>query len=352
MSVSLPLFDDGAPPEAPDEAQQKHGLTDQHGRRFRDLRLSVTDRCNFRCIYCMEPDVRYMPKERLLTLEEHARVLRIVIPMGIEKIRITGGEATMYPHLDDLIEEIGCHGLDDLAMTTNGSQLTADRARRWKDAGLNRLTISLDSLKPDRCRRITRSKTSLDRTLSAIDIAIDAGLAPVKVNVVVIRGINDDELPDFADFARDRGVDLRLLEFMPLDAAGDWSRDTLVPADEMVAAVAARHELIEEPRDHPASTSVNYRFKDGAGGRLGIVAPVSRPFCGDCDRLRITADGGVRPCLFSHEEWSLRPLLRGGASDADVVRFIVDAAWAKQEGHGIDAADFERPQRSMHMIGG
>ena len=340
------------PPPAPATVRNSGWLVDSHGRRIRDLRLSVTDRCNFRCVYCLEPDVRFLPKMELLTLAEYLRVVRLMQGLGIEKVRLTGGEPTLYPHLDDLIEALGGAGLRDLAMTTNGSLVDADRAAAWRVKGLRRLTVSLDTLREDRMVSLTRSRTSAASVLEAVTAARDAGLEPVKVNCVVIRGFNDDEVADFADLARALAVTVRLIEFMPLDAGHRWNRRHVVGADEMLAAIEARHVLVPLEPAHPSSTSSTWAFADGAPGRIGIIAPVTRPFCGACNRLRITSEGMVRPCLFSRDEWDLRPLLRGDADDAAITAFIADSTWTKQAGHGIGAEDFVQPQRTMSAIGG
>jgi len=351
--ISLPVVNPAhVPPQAPRTAHRAKGLFDSHGRVIRDVRLSVTDRCNYRCIYCMDPDFRYMPKQELLSLDEYVTVARILAGLGARKIRITGGEPTLYAELDSLIQQIAALDVPDLSMTTNGSLVTAERARRWKSLGLGRLTLSLDSLRPDRVRAITRTKTSPETVVDAIRCARDAGLGPIKVNAVVMRGVNDDELADFADFARTHDVDMRLIEFMPLDSEHAWSRDKVFPASKMLERIAARHALERVGDDAPSSTSMNYRFADGAPGRIGLIAPVTRPFCGACSRLRITADGKVRPCLFSHDEWDLRAVLRQGGSDEDIIQFLTDATWTKQPGHGINAEDFHQPARTMSAIGG
>jgi len=347
------------PPAAPGERHAAGRLADAHGRTIRDLRLSVTDRCNFRCVYCMDPDHRYMPKMELLGLEEYVRVVRAAARLGIDKLRLTGGEPTLYRDLDALIERVADLGLTDVAMTTNGSLMTETDAARWRSLGLTRLTLSLDSLRDERVRSITRARTDLASTIRAIEAAKAAGLGPVKVNAVVVRGRNDDEIADFADFARDHDVDVRLIEWMPLDSGHTWSRGAMVTAAEMLEAITARHRLEPADGDRPDSTSMNYRFADGGPGRIGLIASVTRPFCGACSRLRITADGKVRPCLFSTREWDLRPVLRDeehagdeAAADGAIRRFLIDAVWTKQAGHGIGAEDFEQPARGMSAIGG
>lgn len=357
VSIALPILSSQppgaiAPPPAPTASKAPGRLVDAHGRTIRDLRLSVTDRCNYRCVYCMDPDFRYMPKKQLLSLDEYVTMARVCSSLGIQKLRITGGEPTLYPQLDELIARIGRLPFLDVAMTTNGSRLDRLPLARWRRQGLRRITLSLDSLRPQRVARITRTAATPATVIGAIRIARDAGFDPIKVNAVLMRGFNDDEIADFADFARRHDVGVRLIEFMPLDSGRAWSRDVVVPADEMLAAIRRRHDLAPADRHDPSSTSLNFSFADGAPGSIGIIAPVTRPFCGACNRLRITADGKVRPCLFSAEEWDLRRLLRRGAADAEIADFIADSMWTKQAGHGIGSADFIQPQRTMSAIGG
>ena len=351
MRVSLPPLGPPPPPATP--GQRLAGdLRDTHGRVITDLRLSVTDRCNFRCIYCLEPDVRFLPKQELLHREEYLRIITACRNLGVRTLRLTGGEPTLYPELDDLIADIGRLELDDVAMTTNGWALDADRARDWRRAGLRRLTFSLDTLREDRMREITRSRTTVAAVLKAVATAREAGFPRPKVNMVVMRGTNDDEVADFASLARQEDLDIRFIEFMPLDSAREWGRQVVFTADETRAAIESRWPLepLDEPNPH--STSVNWRFADDAPGKLGFIAPVSRPFCGACNRLRITAEGKIRPCLFSHDEWDLKPLLRRNEPMARLEHFLIDAAWNKQPGHGIGQDGFQQPERSMSAIGG
>ena len=381
MSLRLPILDPAdaamsasasAPPPAPDAARaaaegragSRPGLHDSHGRTIRDVRLSITDRCNFRCTYCMAPDHRFMPKRTLLDRGEYVRICRVLAGLGIRRLRITGGEPTLHPEFETLLAEIAAVGFDDLAMTTNGSTMTPARAARWRALGLKRITLSLDSLREDRIGAITRSRTGVADTVRAIDAARAAGLGPVKVNAVIMRGVNDDECADFADFALEHRVDMRLIEWMPLDSGRTWRRDEVFTAREMLAAIRARHELVDLGRGDPSQTSLDFGFAgfpdapdapEAPGApRIGIIASVTRPFCGACSRLRITADGKIRPCLFSHREHDLKPLLRRDPApeDAEIVRFLADATWAKQAGHGMHEADFEPPARGMSAIGG
>ncbi len=359
MSIALPILGPGPgpaprddPPAAPTRARRDGALYDSHGRVIRDLRLSVTDRCNYRCVYCMDPDHRYMPKRDLLGVDEYLAIARVAASLGVRKVRVTGGEPTLYPDLDALLAGLAALPLEDIAMTTNGSLMTAPAARRWRELGLHRITLSLDSLRPERVRSMTRTSAEPDGVFRAIRIGQEAGFDSIKVNAVVMRGFNDDELADFADLARVYAIDMRLIEWMPLDSSRSWDRAEVVSADEMLESIRARHDLVPLDRDDVHGTSLNFGFADGAPGRIGIIASVTRPFCGACSRLRTTADGKVRPCLFSHDEWDLRPLLRGGASDGDLARFLTDAMWTKQAGHGIGKADFAQPARGMSAIGG
>lgn len=353
MGLSLPIFaDTPTPPAAPSHARSPHHLIDSHGRTIRDLRLSITDRCNFRCIYCMEPDVRFMPTNELLSVEELIRLARIGVGLGIHKIRITGGEPTVHPRLTDIIRGISALPIEDVALTTNGSLMDDAAAHEWHDAGLRRVTISIDSIRDDRFAAITRSNCSPKTVLNAIESSRRAGLWPIKLNAVVVRGFNEDEVADLARLAHTHGIEMRFIEFMPLDSGHAWDRTRVVPATEIVDRINAVLPLKPDGRDDPSSTSLNYTFADGSPGRIGMIAPVTRPFCGACSRLRITADGKVRPCLFSRQEWDLRPLLRRGEPDDRVSAFIADAVWTKQAGHGISSTDFIQPDRPMSAIGG
>ena len=324
-------------------------MLDSHGRVIRDLRLSVTDRCNFRCTYCMEPDERFLPKRSLLSLHDYLQIVDVCIGLGVRKLRLTGGEPTLYGDLDALIERVGQRQLDDIALTTNGWSLDADRAATWRAAGLNRITFSLDTLREDRMAAITRSTTSVETVLSSIETARQAGFPRPKVNVVMQRGVNDDEAIDFAQLARERDLDVRFIEFMPLDSGRHWDRDIVVTAAETRSAIEAALPLQPVDALHDAQTSVNMAFADVAPGRIGFIAPVSAPFCGACNRLRVTAEGMVRPCLFSRREWNLRPMLGDAAS---LAAFLQDVTWTKQAGHGIGSEAFEQPERGMRAIGG
>ncbi|HEX3566540.1 MAG TPA: GTP 3',8-cyclase MoaA [Acidimicrobiales bacterium] len=327
-------------------------LVDRFGRMHRDLRLSVTDRCNFRCVHCLpEEGVTFLPRSEILGFDEIVRAAAVARRLGITSVRITGGEPLVRHGVPDLVARLATLGFDDLSLTTNGSEL-ARLAPSLAAAGLHRVNVSCDSLAPERFARIRR-RGQLAPVLAAMDAAESAGLDPVKVNVVPIAGVNDDEIESFAQFARTTGRIVRFIEFMPLDGDGAWRRDQVVPADEILARIHARWPLevqtaLGADRSAPAE---RYRFTDG-GGEIGVIASVTRPFCGTCDRLRLTADGSLRNCLFAHQELSVRDLLRGGGSDEDIARLFRRAVWAKYPGHGINDPTFLRPARSMSMIGG
>jgi GTP 3',8-cyclase len=339
----------GVPPPAPVRAG---ALIDSHGRAIRDLRLSITDRCNFRCVYCMDPDTPLLPKGELLTPAELLRVARVCVGLGVRKVRITGGEPTVHPELEAIIAGVADAGAPDIAMTTNGMLVDENRCRAWRSAGLTRLTFSMDSLDPLRFAAITRSSCSPARVIGAIEAALGAGFESVKVNAVVVRGLNEDQVVPLAGLARRLGVEMRFIEFMPLDSGHRWDHSRVVPAAEIIQTIGAEFPLTPLGRDDPSATALDYDFADGAPGCIGVIAPVTRPFCGACSRLRVTADGKVRPCLFSREEWDLRPLLRSGAGDGEVARFLADSTWTKQKGHGISLEGFVQPQRTMSAIGG
>ena len=323
-------------------------LIDTFGRVHRDLRISVTDRCNFRCQYCMPAEgMQWMPRADLLRFEEIERVARILVErFGVDAIRLTGGEPTIRAHLPVLIEKLAALGTD-LSLTTNGTNL-ARIADDLVAAGLERINVSLDSLRRDRFAELTR-RDELDSVLAGIDAAIDAGLSPVKVNAVMMRGINDDELLDFAEFGRTRGVTVRFIEFMPLDASGDWTNEQVVTLDEIVTRIGGVHPL--EPLGPSSAPARQFAYADGLG-QIGVVASVTEAFCGTCDRVRLTADGQFRNCLFAVDEFDVRALLRDGSSDDAIARRLRDAVAAKWEGHQINQVQFIRPKRSMSQIGG
>ncbi len=329
-------------------------LIDPYARRVKDLRISITDRCNFRCTYCMpEEGMAWLDRSEVLSYEELTRVAELCVRrFGFEGIRITGGEPLVRAHVVRLVEMLA--RLDvDVALTTNGVKL-GELAHDLAAAGLRRVNVSLDSLQRERFLALTR-RDELDRVLAGIDAALDAGLQPVKVNAVVIRGVNDDEVVDLAEFGRDRGVGMRFIEFMPLDGSGEWTRDRVVPAGEILERIDAVHPLRRAGASgEPAQ---RWEYVDGIGD-VGVIPTVTEPFCGDCDRIRITAEGRLRTCLFAIEETDLRAHLRapGGleAPDLDdrLATAITGAVGTKWAGHSVGAVDFVRPARSMSQIGG
>lgn len=331
----------------------KAPLADGHGRVATDLRVSLTDRCNLRCTYCMPPEgLDWMPDEQLLTHDELVRLVRIGVErLGIRTVRLTGGEPLLRPDLPDIIAAIaGLSPRPAVALTTNGIGL-ATRALRLKDAGLDRINVSLDTLDPDRFRRITRRKRHAD-VLEGIRAARDAGLRPVKVNSVLVRG-NDDEAPALVEWAGREGIELRFIEQMPLDAQHGWRRDTMVTADEILASLAGHrlHPVSETAGSRGSAPAETFRVGD-TDQVIGVIASVSRPFCGACDRVRLTADGQVRNCLFSRTEDDLRAVLRSGAGDEAVAEQWIRAVAGKRAGHGIDDPSFLQPDRPMSAIGG
>lgn len=328
-------------------------LRDAHNRIIRDLRISLTDRCNFRCFYCLpngEPALAR--KETILTFEEIVRVSEIFVSLGIEKIRLTGGEPLIRKDVPELVSRLSVlkPGLKDLALTTNGFDL-ARKASELKDAGLDRVTISLDSLKQDRFREIT-GVDALEKVLASIDAAKRIGFEPVKINAVIVRGRNDDEIVDFARFARDHDVAMRFIEFMPLDSGHGWSRDAVVSGREIRDRINEVFPLELSNTSRGSETAWKYRFADGANGEIGVIAPVTEMFCGACSRIRLTADGQIRTCLFSTKEHNLRDFVRSGASSAEVTEFIASAVLQKEARHHINDEDFVQPSRTMSFIGG
>jgi GTP 3',8-cyclase len=338
---------------------------------LRDLRVSLTDRCNFRCLYCLPeteaaknfyrghwanlpnstPIVRqWVDKSLLLTFEEIERVVRIAVGLGIQKIRLTGGEPLLRNSVEELVARIArIPGIEDLAMTTNGF-LFPQKAQALRAAGLQRVSFSLDSLDRANFKKIT-GQDGLDSVLQSIRLARELGFHPVKVNAVLIREINDHELESLVEFARREDVSFRFIEFMPLDSARAWQKEMVVSGREILARIQARYDIRPRASINPASTSKIWEFADGRG-ELGIIAPVSEPFCGHCNRIRLTADGNIRTCLFSVGEHDLRSLLRNGASDDDVVAWLERVVWQKEARHHIGEPEFVAPARSMSCIGG
>jgi cyclic pyranopterin phosphate synthase len=332
-------------------------LRDSYGRAIRDLRVSLTDRCNFRCFYCLphgEPPIA--PKEQMLSYEEIDYVCDIFVSLGIEKIRLTGGEPMLRRDIETIVRKLArlktseTNRLIDLALTTNGYFLP-DRAHELKAAGLDRVTISLDSLKQDVFKRMTGVDV-LDRVLAGIAAAKDAGLEPIKINAVIVRGHNETEVADFAAFAREYDVKMRFIEFMPLDSGHEWSRADVVSGQEIKDRINERFPLVKLALNRGSETSARYRFADGARGEIGIIAPVTEPFCGACSRIRLTADGQIRTCLFSTVEHSLREVVRSGATRAEIVAYIETVISKKEPRHFINDPGFVAPSRTMSFIGG
>ena len=324
------------------------GLTDLFGRVHKDFRISVTDRCNFRCQYCMpEEGLDWLKREELLSFEEITRITKILVEnYGINSVRLTGGEPTLRANLSDLISMLSELPIE-IALTTNGISLDKN-AHNFRSAGLHRVNISIDSLKAERFEEITL-RDDMKKVITGIEASIEAGLSPVKINVVVMRGINDDEIIEFAKFGRERGVLVRFIEFMPLDADEKWSTLSVVSLDEIFSTINSVYPLEVVKRSNaPAS---RFRYIDGQG-EIGIVASVTQKFCDTCDRIRITADGQFRNCLFSNEEFDLKEALRSESSDKEICELLEMAVSAKREGHGIGNVDFIRPARSMSQIGG
>ena len=334
----------------PNEMPLTGPLVDGFGRVANDLRISVTDRCNFRCTYCMPAEgLAWLPKREILTFEELTRLLAIFVRLGVRSLKVTGGEPLVRADLPLLIRMFREVGPDlDISLTTNGTLL--DRlARPLAEAGVDRATISCDSLLRHRFAEMTR-RDALDKVLGGMRAAEAAGLTPIKVNCVVIGGTNDDEVVEFARWARETGYEVRFIEYMPLDAQHAWEREKVVPASRILDAIDARHPLVAEGHGNEPATT--FRFADGAPGRIGVIPSVSEPFCDTCNRLRLTTEGMFRNCLFALDETDLREPLRSGASDDELELLIRRGLWTKWSGHRINHPDFVQPERSMSMIGG
>ncbi len=354
-------------------------LRDAYNRTIRDLRISLTDRCNFRCFYCLpngEPPLAR--KDTILTFEEIVRVSEIFVSLGIEKIRLTGGEPLIRRDVEKLVEKLAklkipdsktdnrqpttdnqkpnpqsairTPHLKDLALTTNGYTFP-ERAENLKRAGLDRVTISLDSLKPENFKRIT-GVDALENVLRAIEAAKKAGLTPMKINAVIVRGWNEDEVVDFARFARENGISMRFIEFMPLDSGHEWRREMIVSGREIFKQINRIFPLKLTEKSRGAETAWKYSFADGVPGEIGIIAPVTEMFCGACSRIRLTADGQIRTCLFSTEEYNLRDVMRSGATRAEIIEFIRAVVKKKEARHQINDDAFVQPARTMSFIGG
>jgi GTP 3',8-cyclase len=327
-------------------------LVDAYGRQISDLRISVTDRCNFRCVYCMpEEGMQWLQRDSILSFDEIERVARVGVELGIEEVRLTGGEPTLRPDLPELVARLSQLPLRSLSLTTNGF-LLRKMAGRLADAGLKRINVSLDTLQHDRFHQIAR-RHGLDEVLGGLEeLERYPSIAPIKVNVVAMRDFTEDEVVAFAQFARRKPYVIRFIEFMPLDADGNWQRDRVLSGDEIKAIVERDFMPLVPVAAEPSSTSRRFTFADGVG-ELGFINPVSQPFCGTCNRIRLTADGQLRTCLFSIDEWDLRGPLRSGATDAELADILVEAVSHKELKHKINEGEaFQRASRSMSQIGG
>ena len=325
-------------------------LIDRYGRVHSDLRISLTDRCNLRCVYCMpEEGMTFLSRPETLSYGELTRVAGIAREVGITAIRLTGGEPLLRRGIVTFVENLSALAFTEISLTTNG-MLLAPLARALRDAGLTRVNISCDSLQPERFAAIRR-RGDLATVLAAMDAAEAAGLQPLKVNVVLLRNVNDDEVIDFARYARETGRVVRFIEFMPLDYQGEWDRGQLVPGREVLETIHGVWPLEAVANSSPEAPAERFRFVDGHG-EIGVISSVTEPFCGTCNRLRLTAEGDVRNCLFSDDEKSVRELLRSNGTDEEIATVIRRSVWAKFPGHAINEPDFLRPRRSMSMIGG
>jgi len=327
-------------------------LRDGFGRVHTNLRISVTDRCNIRCFYCMPAEnVRFRPKAEILTFEEFERFTRVAVGLGITKLRLTGGEPLVRHNLAELIERLArLPGVEDLALTTNGI-LLREQAPTLKQAGLHRLNISLDALSDAVFEHIAR-RPGLNKVLDGIAAAIEVGFERIRLNAVSIRGLTESEIVPLAQFARRHALELRFIEYMPLDADGQWRADDVLSGDEVLAIIEDRvGKLDPAPDQDPSQPAADYEYGDG-GGRVGFINSVTHPFCGACDRLRLTAEGQIRNCLFSTVEWDARQVMRSGGSDEQLAELLLACVAAKKAGHGIDTPGFVRPERAMYQIGG
>ena len=326
-------------------------LIDGMGRTIVNLRISVTDRCNFRCTYCMPADnVEFMDRSNLLSFEEIQRVAQIVSRMGINRLRLTGGEPLMRKNLPVLIKMLNeVDGIDDIAMTTNAYFLK-DQAQSLKDAGLKRLNVSLDALDPEKFRDVNR-RDCLQSVLDGLDTARKVGFKSIKINAVAVRNFSETEIMSLIEMGRSDGFEVRFIEFMPLDSDKVWERDKVLFGHEIVNMIKDNYELVPIDNSLEIGPASEYNFADGKG-KIGIITAVSNPFCDHCNRIRMTADGKLRTCLFSTKETNLKELIRSGATDETIIKTLKQAVLVKEPGHKINLDDFERPTRAMHAIGG
>jgi cyclic pyranopterin phosphate synthase len=345
MSAQVPI-----PATAPSRSAR---LVDSHGRAITDLRISITDRCNYKCVYCRTGNQGALYSE--LPIADYLRMIRVFVSLGIEKVRLTGGEPLLRHGLIDLLRELSTlRTLDDepldLALTTNG-HLLESMAVPLRDAGLQRITVSMDAVHPDIFQRITRVPGSFHQVLAGIRAAKSAGLAPLKVNCVLLRGFNDDQIVPFAEFSRREGVIVRFIEFMPLEEDRLWTPEVVIPFREVVDRLATLRPLVRLTPNQASETAVRFTFDDGLG-EMGIIAPVSQAFCGQCSRVRLTSDGKIRTCLFSQSDHDLYAVMNSGGTDQDLAQFIQRTIQKKEARHHIGEPDFLKPSRSMVHIGG
>lgn len=353
---------------------QANQLPDSFGRIMRDVRVSLTDRCNFRCLYCLpeteeaanfyrsksHPSLsatsgllktpEWKPRHQILTFEEIERLVRLLVRLGIRKVRLTGGEPLLRQSIESLVAKIAAiPELEDLALTTNGF-LFSKKAKALQAAGLRRVSFSMDSLDRRNFQKMT-GRDALLEVLDGIRLAQELGLRPVKVNAVVIRGINDHEVEALGQFAHDNDLSFRFIEFMPLDSGRVWMKDMVVPGREILERLKARFDVQPVRSDNPAETARRWSFPDGRG-EVGIIAPVTEPFCGHCNRIRLTADGKLQTCLFSLQGHDIKGMLRGNASDEEICSRLREIVWQKEARHHIGEPEFVQPERSMSCIGG
>jgi cyclic pyranopterin phosphate synthase len=357
LDLGVPAVPGAGAPDTtgrPDDAR----LVDSWGRVATDLRVSLTDRCNLRCTYCMPAEgLEWMPSEQALTDDEVVRLVRVAVErLGVQEIRFTGGEPLLRKGLEDIVAATAALApRPEMSVTTNGLGLTR-RAAGLAAAGLDRVNVSLDTLRRERFAEITR-RDRLDNVLAGLRAAREHGLDPIKINAVLMPGLNDDEAPDLLAWALDEGYELRIIEQMPLDAGHSWQRDRMITAEQVLASLRTRFTLTPDPSERGGAPAERFLVEgrtrpDGTPATVGVIASVTRPFCGTCDRTRLTADGQVRTCLFARTENDLRGLLRGGGTDAEIADAWRVAMWGKKPGHGIDDPGFLQPDRPMSAIGG
>jgi GTP 3',8-cyclase len=334
------------------EVHEVAGIKDTFGRLHDSLRISVTDRCNVRCFYCMpEDDVKYAPRHEILSFEEIERFARVAVSLGVTKLRLTGGEPLVRKDLPVLVAKLSAiPGVRDIALTTNGVVL-GRHAQALYDAGLRRLNVHLDTLDRERFLKITR-RDDLGKVLAGIETAQRVGFGPIKINAVAVKNLVEPDIVPLARYGREQGIEIRFIEFMPLDSQGLWSRKNVLSADEMIEMLSREISPLEEiPNRDPRAPATEYRYSDGLG-RVGFIASVTRPFCLNCNRIRLTSDGKLRYCLFAIEETDVRELLRNGASDEEIAATIRETVSKKWLGHEINSAKFVAPPRPMYAIGG